>query len=219
MSRAVIFANGELSDPDAARRAIRTDDVLIACDGGLRHIFNLELTPHILIGDLDSAPSELVQIARGRGVEILTYEARKDKTDLELALDIANDRGLQDVLLFGALGGRLDHALTNILLPSHASRRGGNIRAIESGYDLAWFDDRIDINGRAGDLVTMLSLTDHATGIETTGLEYQLQNGSIDRGSSVGVSNVMTSARASIALKQGYLLLIHTHQSNHPGTD
>ncbi|MEZ4581030.1 MAG: hypothetical protein R3A10_05170 [Caldilineaceae bacterium] len=40
----------------------------------------------------------------------------KDQTDLELALERAIRDGAPDILLLGALGGRLDQTLANLLI-------------------------------------------------------------------------------------------------------
>ena len=47
--RAVIFANGELPDPAAAKTLLQPGDTLIAVDGGLHHMQSLGLIPAVLI--------------------------------------------------------------------------------------------------------------------------------------------------------------------------
>jgi len=54
--RIIIFANGDLPNPEKARALIHADDLIIAADGGTRHALALGLTPNVIIGDLDSLP-------------------------------------------------------------------------------------------------------------------------------------------------------------------
>ncbi|HEV3310579.1 MAG TPA: thiamine diphosphokinase [Chloroflexota bacterium] len=208
-SRAVIFANGEIAESESLRALIRDGDMIIAADGGLRHVFGLGLRPNIVVGDLDSAPNELVQLAQASGAEIVTHPVRKDKTDLELALETAIDRGATGVVILGALGGRLDHALANILLLSTTTASRAHVRIVDVGIELTVVDDSTTIEGGPGDAVTLLALTDTVTGITTDGLEYPLTNDTLERGSSRGVSNVMTGEQATASIASGLLLTVH----------
>lgn len=208
-TKAVIFANGEIAESESVQALIRDGDMIIAADGGLRHVFGLGLRPNIVVGDLDSAANELVQLAQSRGAEIVEHPARKDKTDLELALEAAIDRGATDVVILGALGGRLDHALANILLLSTTTVSRLHVRIVEASTELIVVNDSTTIEGVPGDIVTLLALTDTVTGITIDGLEYPLTNGTLERGSSRGVSNVMTGEHAKVSVADGRLLAVH----------
>ena len=71
--RAMIFANGLIPDLEAARVLLQPDDLLIAADGGARHLTALGCIPHVVIGDLDSlSPAEVQQLAEA-GARILQY--------------------------------------------------------------------------------------------------------------------------------------------------
>ena len=210
--RAAIFANGDLGDPDVARTWVREGDLIIAADGGLRHALSLGVTPALLVGDLDSAPRELVQIAERRGAVIQRHPVHKDKTDLELALDLARERGADEVVVLGALGGRLDHALANIFSLAPLADSGMTIRIVDVGYELVAIKDSVTVSGAAGDVVSLLSITDRSEGVTTQGLEYAVQDARFDRGSSFGVSNVMTGDAATVSVTSGLLLLVHVSQ-------
>jgi len=104
--RAILFANGVLTDHQAAGAALAAGDRLIAADGGLAHMRALGLTPDIIIGDLDSVDLEEAARLEAAGVRVVRHPPRKDETDLELALRLACAEGARDVLIFGALGNR-----------------------------------------------------------------------------------------------------------------
>ena len=116
MRGAVIFANGEMSDPAIIRSMLRPDDWIIAADGGARHALACGRPPHLVIGDMDSIPTGIRAELETQGTEFLAFPAAKDETDLELALLHAAAEGATDILVAGALGGRLDQTLANIQL-------------------------------------------------------------------------------------------------------
>ncbi len=85
IKRAVLVVNGDLPEPERFRAMLRQDDILIAVDGGLRHMTALDRTPNLIIGDMDSADPEEVSRLESQGVEVRRFPTHKDETDLELA--------------------------------------------------------------------------------------------------------------------------------------
>ena len=95
--RAVIFANGELPAPEAVRKWIEADDLLIAADGGSRYAFALGLNPQVIIGDLDSLTAGAKALAEDQRTNFIVYPRDKDETDLELALQYAIQQGCTSI--------------------------------------------------------------------------------------------------------------------------
>ena len=206
--RAIIFANGLLADPAAARAAIRPADQLIAADGGLHHLQALGLRPHVLIGDFDSiGPDEARQMEAG-GVRVTRFSPRKDQTDLELAVQLATREGASDILIFGALGARWDHTLANLLLLAHPEFRAVRLRLVDGAQQIYLIQGRAVIEGHPGDTVSLIALTGDARGVTTDGLEYPLTRGRLAFGSTLGVSNVLLGATASVRVEEGLLACI-----------
>jgi thiamine pyrophosphokinase len=202
--RYVIFANGDISDPDAIHQQLREEDVIVAADGGIVHVMAMGLKPNAVIGDLDSAPAELISLARG--ADIRSYPREKDKTDLELALDFAAEGHASEVLIVGALGGRLDHALANILV---AGRQPIHVTMREAEYEILFIRESREITGRPGDIVTLLALNGRAGGVATEGLKYGLASADLHAGSSLGVSNEMLGTSATVRVDSGVVMVIH----------
>lgn len=211
--RAILFANGELPYPEQALAAIRPDDLIIAADGGAKHCLRLNLTPHLVVGDLDSLELHDLQVFEAAGVEIIRYPARKDFTDLELALQIALQRGRNDLLIFGALGARWDQTLANLLLPAANFLKGARVRLVEGRQEIELLraGQTIQLSGRPGDTVSLVPLGGDATGITTHGLEYPLAGGTLVFGSTRGVSNVLLKETAEVMLAAGILLCVVIH--------
>lgn len=218
MTRAIIFANGELPEPTTVRRWIQPNDLLIAADGGARHCRALGLTPHLVIGDFDSLGADELNALEQAGAALRQHPREKDETDLELALLEAAARGATFVIVLGAFGGRLDMALANLLLLLHPKLDGVHIE-LRHGPQTAWLirPPGGAITGAPGDTVSLLPLDGDVFGVVTHGLRYPLKGEALVTGPARGVSNTLTEPQARITLTAGQLLVIHSAQ--HPQTE
>jgi len=206
--RTIIFANGLLADPALALAAIGPADQLIAADGGLAHMQALGLRPHVLLGDLDSVGANQASRVEANGTRIERFSPHKDQTDLELAVRLAVAEGGADILIFGALGARWDHTLANLLLLAHPDFRAVRLRLIDGLQQIYLIQGQTVIEGRPGDTVSLISLQGNARGVTTTGLEYPLQQGQLVFGSTLGVSNVLLGAEATVRVEEGLVACI-----------
>lgn len=208
--RAVIIASGWLSEPEHARTLIREDDLLIAADGGADHFSTLGLLPDILVGDLDSITTVTLHRLESSGVEIIRYDPHKDYTDLELALQLAQERQCNQALVLGAAGSRWDQTIASLLLPAAQRFQEMDIHLVDGRQELRLLcaGDMLHVQGAPGDLVSLIPLSAAAAGITTQGLEYPLQDEELLLGATRGVSNVMLGEQASIHLGQGLLLCV-----------
>ncbi len=206
--RAVIFANGEIKQPESLKAKLRSDDILIAADGGAVCLQALNLLPDAVIGDFDSLDAEVLQGLQDAGVKILRYPAKKDQTDLELALDYARTLGAEEILLLGALGNRWDQTLANLLLPAASAFSSLGIRLMDGNQEISLIrsGQTRQIQGKAGDTLSLIPLAGDARDITTQGLEYPLDGETLLFGSTRGVSNVLLGDTASVSLKEGMLL-------------
>jgi len=210
--RAVVFANGLLDRWPAGLRVSPRRDLIVAADGGLRHCAARKIRPHLVVGDLDSADPQEIDALEASGIEILRFPAAKDRTDLELALRAAIDRGASPLLILGALGARGDKTLGNALLLAAPFLAGADARILDGDTEIRCLrgGDTLRLPGRPGDLLSLLPLTATAIGITLKGLTYPLENAVLELGSTRGLSNVLTAQQAQVSLRQGSLLAVLT---------
>ena len=213
MSRAVIFVNGRLPDLESARRLLYPGDTLLAADGGTRHILALGLTASVIIGDLDSITEQEQHGQEIAGCKFIKYSHDKNETDLELALRYAIEAGYHEILIVGALGGRLDQTLGNLSLLTGSEFTGLEVR-VNDGVEEAWFvRTKCVVLGKNGDTVSLLPWCEEVSGVTTGGLRWALRDETLFPDKTRGISNEMMSETASISLKSGLLLVIHTYKS------
>jgi thiamine pyrophosphokinase len=187
-------------------------DLILAADGGAAVAQSRGVCPRVVVGDMDSLPPENLESLGKDGVELITFSAHKDETDLELALLEAVRRGADDITIVGALGGRLDHTLGNIYLLAMQELKGRRVRLVDGSVEVFVIWDKAEWRGRKGDIVSLIPLTPEAAGVETRGLEYPLRRESLCMGPGRGISNTMLSNRARVSIKGGALLVVVTHQ-------
>ena len=207
--RALLFVNGEIADYSALSHWLRTDDYRIAVDGGARHLDALGLQPALIVGDLDSIdPAHLAHL-RKQGVGVEQHPAAKDATDLELAIERAVRDGATELVLLGAVGGRLDQTVANLLI---LARRSWPVPlAIAEGDQLARVlrgPQSLTMEGRTGGYVSAVAISEEVTGVTYRGLEYPLENATLHLGSTLGVSNTLAASPAHISIEAGTLLVI-----------
>ncbi|MCW4113424.1 thiamine diphosphokinase [Aurantimonas sp. MSK8Z-1] len=109
---------------------------VIAADEGMRHAATLGLTPELWVGDFDSMPPALAALLPP--VERRIFPRDKDRTDGELAIEAAIERGATRLILVGAFGGpRSDHAFMHLILALRYAARGIAV-TLASGEETGW---------------------------------------------------------------------------------
>jgi thiamine pyrophosphokinase len=212
MKRAIVFANGRMEVPPELVTHIHTSDLIIAADGGTQHCKSLGITPDVIIGDFDSLDSKEVIAYQQAGVETIQFPIRKDETDLELALQYTLKQEVTEVFIIGALGARWDMTVANILLTGHPMFSRLKIRLLDGSQEITLLRGKgqSDFQGRSGDLISLLPIAGDAHGITTQGLEYPLNDETLNFGSSRGVSNVYLQEHARVSVREGLILCILT---------
>jgi len=209
----LLFANGEL------KRGVMVDRLLaslesprvICADGGALLARALGLSPHTIIGDLDSLSADEVARFKAAGAEIIQHPPEKDETDFELALHYCRRIGVSGIHVLGGLGGRIDQTIANILLPAQPAFQELRLDFVDGDQLVRLLRPGAHhIAGERGDTISLIPLSAAAEGISTRALKYPLQANSLQLGPARGISNVMLADAAEIDFRAGLLLLVHT---------
>jgi thiamine pyrophosphokinase len=206
--RAAIISNGELGDENKLKNTLPTFDLVICCDGGIRHLEALGLTPDLIIGDFDSVNSALLDTYIKRGVEVRTFPVEKDETDTELAAQAAIEIGVDEVVLLGALGGRWDHSYANIMVLVKLQKLGIEATILHSHNRIAVSNHKLILDGKPGQLVSLLPLGENVEVYNTNGLKYQIKRQKMPLDAPFGISNLFIKSKAEIQISSGWLMVI-----------
>ena len=89
-------------------------------DRGSLYLIEQGITPDLAVGDFDSVSQQEFELVQRKAKEVLRAQPEKDDTDLELAVAATFERYPDaNVTIFAAFGGRMDHTLANVFLPSN----------------------------------------------------------------------------------------------------
>lgn len=205
--KALIVLGGDAPGAALLARCARECDFSIAADRGLEAFDAAGIEPDFLLGDMDSVCPEVLQRYENR-LPYKRLNCQKDDTDGEAALDCAIERGAKEIVFLGALGGRLDHALANLMLLVRAHKKGAFARILDEKVQIERVDCRSVLCGAKGHTVSLLPLGS-AQGVSLSGFFYPLERGMLSNDHTLGVSNVVTDDHAVITVEGGDLLLFH----------
>lgn len=189
---------------DRLLEPLRTGDLLVAADGGLRHVQALGLRPDVVLGDFDS----LGYVPEGPAVQ--QFPVEKDDTDSMLAARLGLRRGYRRFLFYGALDGpRLDHTLANFQTLSYLTDQGGGGYLVGGTYLATVLAQGSLLFGpKATGIVSVFCLGPDATGVYLRGLQYPLTDAVLTAAYPLGVSNHFLGCPAEISVGTGRLLVL-----------
>lgn len=176
---------------------------LIAADGGYGWLKAQGLTPHLAVGDFDSlgcVPED---------VPVLRHPPEKDDTDMMLAVQEGLKRGCTRFLLYGGLGGRLDHTLANLHVLDHLAREGCEAFLLGPNETVtALRNGSLTFSGAHRGTLSVFPWGGDARGVTLSGLRYPLEGGTLTPHHPLGVSNEFLGKEAVISVTDGALLVL-----------
>lgn len=204
----LITGSGMVESTEIIKEYSEISDLIICADGGARYFYKAGIKPDILVGDLDSIDPEIKDFYMKSGTEIVLFPRNKDYTDMELALNIAVEKGAKRVYITGATGSRLDHTLSNIQLLHKLADAGAEGVIVNASNYIYLITEHIEIPRKEGFYLSLVPATPKVEGVTTKGLAYPLKDATMVMGTGLGVSNEFTSDKAEVTIKKGRLYAI-----------
>lgn len=199
MKKAYIFGGGIYGKEFPV---IGENDFVIAADKGFEILKNHKIEPYITVGDFDSS-SEIPE------KNVIKLPVEKDVTDTHAAVNIALEKGCEEIHIYGGTGGRPDHTFANYSLLAFLSEKGVRAYLVGEGYTVtAVTDGKVVLYGKVENTVSVFSWSDISEGVTLENLKYPLSNAVLSKDFSLGVSNSFVSEKAEISVKKGTLLIM-----------
>ena len=203
--RAFVLGAGEIF-PSLLEEMAQDGDLVVCADKGYQNAKALGFHVNVLVGDFDSLSSIPDDVD-----EIVKVPAKKDQTDLQLAVDVALERGADDIIIVASTNGRLDHTLSLICvleylwdkkIPAHIVNGQNRIRFLR--------DSGVIIMRSAYKYFSVVALDKKAKKVTIDGGEYPIVKKDIERGFQYAVSNEITKNCALVEVRRGSVFVIES---------
>lgn len=199
-----IIGNGTINNIKFHERILKDYDIIICADGGATNAKKMNITPDYIIGDLDSTTNEILNFFKHNNTKIIKDE-NQNRTDMELAINLAEKLKPDEIIIMGAIGYRIDHTLANILC---LDKIKSNIKTkiIDDKNIIEIAENEKCIEGEKDDIISIIPLTD-VVDLSYQGLKWLVKNKDVKFGW-FGISNKLKGKKAKISLKKGKILIL-----------
>ena len=222
MSRILIITGGEVNITSSLQYTRQKKYYkIIAVDGGLKAVYEMGITPDIIIGDFDSVKTELLAEYEKKDCQLVRLNPVKDETDTEAAYLSALELGATEIDIRGGTGSRFDHTYANMFLLKRGIKDGIKVYIITKHCRISAItgDLRLCRDHMYGKYISLIQFDGSAKGVTLKGFVYNLENFDFDTDKTyrLGVSNELSDREAYIHIEEGCMLLIETKEDKIEG--
>lgn len=202
--RCIILGASTISDCRYIEKYISDNDFIVCADGGVSLAQRLNKSPNIIVGDFDSYNDAL-----NFNCEIIKLPTEKDDTDLIYCVKECINRGYNDFMIFGALGGRFDHTYGNLCVLSFCTENNCNaVLYDDKNYIKILIKGINKFNNAVGKRVSFFPFGCNECIINYKGFKYGGQNVILDISYPMGISNEIIDSEAFIEVISGKVIVI-----------
>ena len=207
--RAFIYTGGTVRIESVTEHP-KADDLCIAADQGYHTAKALGERIDLLLGDFDSIGS----VPGDEGMEIQRVPAEKDYTDTQLAVEIALERGADEIIIIGGLSGRLDHTLSTLAILEDLNTRGVYCTITDGQNRARYMKSTSSLIARSPyKYLSLIAADEVVKGVDIEGCKYPLKKATLRRSHQFAVSNEITGNVAFISVKKGGVFIIESRDA------
>lgn len=205
-----VIAGGAIKNYGAVAKEIQTFPVICA-DSGYRHCVAMGIVPDLLVGDFDSIGDY------PKSLPVRALPVDKDYTDSVFAVEEAKRRQPNTILLYGMLGGRVDHSFSNIALLADTAKEGYSV-ILSDG--ITTITPLVPTPGEtrtsytfsplAEHYFSVVSYTEHTTHVTIEGGKYPLDDYLLTSDKARAISNEFIGQPVTLRFGEGLLFFITT---------
>lgn len=197
--RCIIIGAGEFLEN---KIEIKEKDYIIAADGGYQYCLNVGVVPHLVVSDFDSYHEEI------ENVEVIRCVPEKDDTDMLLAIQEGIRRGYNEFVIYGGMGGRIEHTFANIQCLKYLCEQRMKAQMISEACEIrVAHNEVVEYDQRMSGYISVFSLSDCAC-VSIENLKYELDHKILTSSYPLGIDNEFVSKNSKIIVHDGFVLII-----------
>lgn len=175
-------------------------DFIVAADGGADRLLEVNVAPHLTLGDRDSASEEAI----GKSKTFLLLEDQ-DTTDCDKVLNWLVTQGVQNVTLAGLEGDLVDHVLGSFQSIAKSPLYVRLVLRRGMGWILRG-PTEFECETDTGTRVSLIPITE-CQGVSLEGVHWAFKNQDMSPVGFTSLSNRAAGSSAQISLKKGIVFL------------
>ncbi len=202
-----IFCSAPIEDYDYLKKFDFEKGYVICADGGYIHAEKLGIVPDLWLGDGDS----LIK-TRITAKETITFPVKKDYTDTDLAVTEALNRGFDEIIILGALGGRLDHEFSHFCLLKKILDSGAVGILINEKNEITMENKPFTVYSDGKKFISFFPFGGDVTDFSVKGLCYETEGMHLQPDKVQASSNCFNEDKpGEISFSSGYVLVIKSN--------
>lgn len=191
----------------------REFEIIIAVDNGLKILNEININPQHIVGDFDTVKREILEkYKENKSIKIHEFNPIKDNTDTDIAIKLAIELKSDEITIIGGIGTRIDHVLGNIHVLKYALDSNIKCKIIDENNEIQLINKTTILKKKdiTKKYISLIPLTEKVENINLKGFKYELKNGTLTIGSSLGISNEISKQEAIIEFDNGILIMINS---------
>lgn len=185
------------------------DAPCFCADGGADYCYRAGVRPTYIVGDMDSVSVHAKNWLSEIKVPAYIFSVEKDFSDTQLAIEAIFAEGYEEIIVLGALGGRMDHEMANMMLLTAYGRQGQSLVFLDDQNALRYVGFGKHFISRCNGYIGIVPFSDEGMTLSIEGLYYPLAHTDVPFGESRLVSNVFKNeTEACITIERGDGILV-----------
>ncbi len=215
MNRKVIIVSGGSIEETFALQVFEEvqPQYVLGVDGGLAFLYANRIVPTHILGDFDSVSPHIIEYYKTKtDIPILQFQPEKDATDTELAVRFAIELGVEEMIILGATGTRLDHVMANIQVLKIAHDHDVKAYIIDAHNRISLMEKHVCLKREEayGRYFSIFPLGGSVENLSIRGAKYPLEGYTVSPYDSRCVSNEWEEEIVEIHFADGIVILMET---------